>query len=66
MDELTKNQLISHFGNQVKIATFVGKTPATVSQWLTNKHFIPIICAKRLANETGISFYSLRPDVPHG
>ena len=56
--------LKKHFGNQEKIAGFLGNKPATVSYWLRGRYPIPIRYAVKLADETGISFHDLRPDIP--
>jgi DNA-binding transcriptional regulator YdaS (Cro superfamily) len=66
MNKETREKLLKSFGTQRKIAAFVGTTPATVSYWLTGQHHIPVKYAKRLAIETGISFFDLRTDIPRG
>jgi DNA-binding transcriptional regulator YdaS (Cro superfamily) len=64
MNPETIKSLKKHFGKQENIATFCGNKPATVSYWLKGRYPIPVRYAKMLANETGISFFELRPDIP--
>jgi DNA-binding transcriptional regulator YdaS (Cro superfamily) len=64
MKEEIRHKLKKHFGNQEKIAHFLGNKPATVSYWLRGRYPIPVKYAKMLADESGVSFYDLRPDIP--